>query len=502
MIHSFLLLSLLQVSAVDAPFDITLAPAQSARVESQTPVPPKDDGEYEKRKKEAGKDTTKLWKVYEWCKLLKKDKEGKATLKEILKIDPMHKDANVASGNIFFEGQWFANQKKIDEFKKEKEVKEKKEKGLVEFKGEWVPKEDLPFLEKGMVRDETGNWVDAEEAKKVKEGWVKQDLDWIPADQKENIAKGLWKCGDKWLPIAEADKYHTELEQWWRLPCDRYTLLTTCDRDVALQKVKRQLDFAIDDLEKIYNVKLSLPISVVILRSADQYSSYAAGDQDVGRGTTDALGLSSIHYAYFADVSFDPETKQFLSAGVGYWDASSDTGNKWGVHSVRHALGLSFAEALDPSPKTIESVKKTGKFDLKKFYEEKKFPRWFRYGAAAYVERYYNDTTVGIGGNMHWAKEWSVKNILSQGGLRPLKQLFEFNLRSEAAADATKLINESGLVTAFIVDGKCAAVTEKFKAVQEAIKAGKDKKATAEAFTALEAEVIKNEAELRKFAGI
>jgi hypothetical protein len=45
-------------------------------------------------------------------------------------------------------------------------------------------------------------------------------------------------------------------------------------------------------------------------------------------------------------------------------------------------------------------------------------------------------------------------------------------------------------------------VKEKLKAVQDAIKSGKDKKAVAEAFKALEAEITKNEAELRKFAGI
>lgn len=497
MIHGLLLLSLLHPQ-----FDTALTPDHGASAMLQTPAPAKDDGEFDKRKKEAGKDTTKLWKLYEWCKQQKKEKEAKATLKDILRIDPNHKDANVAAGNINFEGKWFANQKKVDEYKKEKEAKEMADKGLVDFKGEWVPKEDLPFLEKGLVRDDTGKWVDAEEAKKVKEGWVKQDLEWIPADQKENIGKGLWKCGDAWLSLADADKYHSEIDQWWRIPADRYTLITTCDRDLALQKIKRHLDLAIDDLEKIYSVKPALPIPVIILRNAEQYGSYAAGDQDAGRGMTDVLGLSSIHYAYFADLSFDAATQQLLTTGVGYWDASNDNGNRWGVHSVRHAIGLSFAEALDPSPKAIESIKKTQKFDPKKFYEEKKMPRWFRYGAAAYVERYYNDTTVGIGGNTHWTKDWSVKNILSQGGLRPLKQIFEFNLKTDGGADATKLINESGLVLAFIFDGKCAPVTEKFKAVQDAIKAGVEKKVMVEHFKALEAEVTKNEAELRKFAGI
>lgn len=129
-----------------APTPATLAPRAVA-----------EDVEFEKRKTEAGDDPTKLWKLYEWCRDSKREKEAKTILKKIVKVDPNHKDANIALGNVFYDGKWFANQKKVDEYKKEQEVAEKTAQGLVQWKDQWVPAEDVPFLERGLKRDPNGN---------------------------------------------------------------------------------------------------------------------------------------------------------------------------------------------------------------------------------------------------------------------------------------------------------------------------------------------------------
>jgi hypothetical protein len=464
----------------------------------------KDTDEFTKRKKEAGKDVPKLWKLYEWCKEQKKDKEAKATLKDLLKIDPLHKEANIAAGNLFFEGKWFESQAKIEEYKKQKAIDEKHAQGLVEYKGEWVPKEDVPFLEKGLVKDDVGNWVSGDEAKKLKEGYVKQDLAWIPPAEKANIEKGLWKCGDKWLPLTEADSFHAELYQEWRIPFERFNVWTTCDRDLVTAKMKRQLDPAMEELDRIYGVKPQVPINVCILRSIDQYNKFAAGDEEEQIQGNEMLGMSSGYQSYLADAFFD-EDGTSLNMGVSYWDATTDAGNKFGVHNIRHAIGQSYAEAIDPSTDALASLRKSkngGKDHAKKFYAEKRIPTWFRFGAAAYVERYYKDTTLGIGGNPKWTKEWSIQNLLKDGGLRPLKQVLECKIKPSDPVDTRKLINETGLVMGFIMDGGCAPVIEKHKALQEAFKNMKERKPIEEAAKALEAEIIKNEAELRKYGGL
>jgi hypothetical protein len=461
-----------------------------------------ENSEYEQKRKAAGEDPAKLWDVYLWCKGKSLEKEGRSTLRQILKVDRDHKEANEALGNVFHDGKWFPSQKKVDDYKKEKEEKEAKEKGLVKFKGEWVPKDDVPFLQKGLVKNEQGEWVDAEAEKKRVEGWVKQDFTWISPEEKPHLEKGEWKCGDAWMSLEDANEYHSEPDQAWRIPGDHFTLLTTCDREVATQKVQKHLGFAWDDLVRIYGKEPSSPVTVLILRDQAQYGAYAAGDQDSGIPPTDSHGLSSIHYAYFADLGVDRVTEELCPMGVSYWDASTDEGNKWAIHSVRHALGQSFAEAIDPSPKALEKAREDQEFDPKSFWAEKKLPAWVRWGAAAYAERYFIDTLVGVGGNSRWAPQWSVSNIVGRGGLRSLQEIFRCDVTVEGGSDSEKLINEVGLVMAFIVDGECAPVKAKFKALQDAIGEMKDARTITLASNALQAEVEKHEAELRKFAGI
>jgi hypothetical protein len=485
----------------------TLAPTSQPRNFQPAATPLlREDLEFEKRKTEAGNDTTKLWSLYEWCQETKRTKGGKATLKKLLKIDPSHKEANLAQGNVFHDGKWFANQQKVDEYKLEREAAEKTAQGLVLWKDQWVPAEDLPFLDRGLTRDPSGNWVDPEVAKKLEEGWVQQDLTWIPPAEKEKVEQGLWKCDDEWLPIAEADTFHSEIGQWWQIPFERFHLYTTCERDVVNQKLHKELEGAYDELIRAYGTKPQLPIVVIVLRDEDQYKDFAGGNEAAYREPTDVRGLSSVHYAYFADQNFDlPEVSPVLGVGVGFWDSSTQDGNRWGVHSVRHALGLSFGEALDPSPRTVE---KTAKTPMKQeqfwdsFYAEKRIPTWMRYGAAAYAERYYRDNAVGTGGDPLWARKWSVANIQARGGLRQLKQILDFNLTVEGGVDSEKLINESGLVMAFLLDGGNADATEKLKRFQVALTTGKDKKDLGEAEKALDAAILKHEADLKKFAGL
>lgn len=468
---------------------------------------PQQDAEFEKRRKDAGNDVDKLWDVYKWCKEQKKDDKGRSVLRQILKLEPNHEDANLALGNIKYEGKWFPSQKKVDEYKKEQEAKQAKSDGLVDYKGKRVPPADVPFLEKGLVKDDAGNWVDGEEYKRQKEGWVRQDLEWIQPQEKENIDKGLWKCGDKWLSLEEANKFHSELLQWWRIPTENYHLYTTCDRAVALDKIKKTLDTAWEDMVKLCGVKPSKPIVVIVLRDDRQYNTYAGGDEEAGIPNADTRGLASAHYSFFSEIVTDAKG-EFLLPGITYWDTSTDVGNKWGPHGARSALGMAYTDAIDPSTKTMDAAreavrkkKQISRTFLDDYYGEKRLPEWVRSGAATYTERYFIDIFVGQGGNNHWARDWSVENIVKKGGLRPLKQLLDSKVTIEAG-DASKLMNEMGLVIAFIVDGKCATVTEKFKALQEALKANKDKKELGVAVQALAEDVMKHETDLRKFAGI
>lgn len=480
----------------------SLASGQTARepgratLEAQDPATdPK--AEYEKRKKEAEGDVDKLWKLVEWCEAYGMKNEMRSTLRSILKLEPENRKAHEALGHVEYDGKWHDSEKKLEEYKKKKLEAEAKATGKVIYKGELVDPADVPFLEKGMTKDASGKWVDLETQKKLAEGWVRQDLTWIPPAEAENIAKGLWKCGDKWLSAADADRYHEDVENWWIIPSERFVLYTTVPRKVA-DKALEQCERAYRELTRAFGKTPANAVPVILLRSRDQYGLFARGE--AGNQTPEALGLSSVHGCFMAEA-----LGAFVSAGgsmpgVAYWDDSSEKEKLFGPMYARHAAGQSFAEALDPSPKAVAKLLKgeAGSSYGENFWSEKQIPMWFRYGAAAYAERYLINTTVAAGGNPNETREWSVTNINNKGGLDPLDTIFKFGVAVDNT-NSGKLINEAGLLVAFALDGKCVEVSAKLGALKDAIKNGKD---IAKAGQALADEIKKNEAKLRAFAGL
>ncbi len=88
---------------------------------------------------------------------------------------------------------------------------------------------------------------------------------------------------------------------------------------------------------------------------------------------------------------------------------------------------------------------------------------------------------------------------MSKGGLRPLKEVFSGELDVNDLESSIKLMNEVGLVVAFILDGKNAEVAAAYGAVKHAMREGEghDK-----AFKDLQKAITDNEKALREFAGI
>jgi hypothetical protein len=478
-------------------------PAESCRQDEKA--------EYERRRQEAEGDGKKLWEVADWCETRGLQAERRAVLRAILKLDDKDERAHRALGHVMVDGQWFTSERaaeahraKLASEKAKEEARAAKEQGLVRWKDQWVKPGDLPWLEKGYVKDDKGNWIDPVERDRLAQGWVRQDLEWVSPEEKPNLEKGLWKCGADWLTLDLADEYHASAFQWWKLPADHFVIWATCRRETALEAVG-EMERAYADLVRIFGLHTPVKPTVVVLNSATQYSDFASGNVQPDF-VAELEGLSSVHGAFFADGWFDPEEGTFLGAGVSYWDVTKDADNRFGPLWARHAAGQSYVDAIDPSPDFAGAVRNRQQVKPEDFWAEKKIPRWLRYGAAAYVERYFVDNLVGAGGDPYWVKKWSVQNILQKGGLDPIDAIVAFRVTVDDIPTSQKLYNEAGLIVAFMVDGKCEPVMKahgEFKGVlKSALADPRQSKDLEKAVKALVKSIQENEDKLAAFAGI
>ena len=355
---------------------------------------------------------------------------------------------------------------------------------------------------KGWVKDqETGLWLTPEDRKRLEDGWVRQDLDWIPPKDAARVDEGLWWVDGEWLELARANRRHASIDAMWRIPGAEVLLYSTADREVSL-RAQRVMGQALLDLRRVFGAEPVLPLRVGMLRDEEQYDRFAFGDPDGRRLATHSGRLQVVHSAFFAE-SWFPRVDgkhEFTGMGICYWEAHVPNGDLYGVHAARLATGLSYAEALDPSPKAVRKAVTAGAGgDYYSAYQaEKQMPAWLRWGGAVYAERYFEDTTVAPDGDRWWARKWSLDNLRSRGGMRELGAVFAFRLDPDDRDDGLKLLLEAGLVVAFLVDGGCAPVAAEHAAFKKALASGR---IDARGVTALTEAVRAHEKELRAFAG-
>jgi hypothetical protein len=264
-----------------------------------------------------------------------------------------------------------------------------------------------------------------------------------------------------------------------------------------------EMQRALLDLERVFGSAPKLPIPVAVLRDEEQYDRLAFGDPDGRRPPTHVARMHVIHRGYFAESWFEPVDgeHEFRGMGVCYWDTFAPYGDRYGVHAARLALGLSFVDALDPSPKAVFAARKNGPSPehYADFRAEKTLPEWLRFGGAVYAERYYEDTSVGPDGDRWWTRTWSLENLAQKGGLRPLAEIFAFPADPDQRDDSLRLYIECGLLVAFMVDGGCAPVQEQHEKLKRSLERGSVHPRT---LRGLEEALVANEPALRAFAGL
>jgi hypothetical protein len=466
---------------------------------TNTPSTGQDGGskeDYDAKREEAGKDPGKLWELSLWCAAFGMEKEAKSCARATVKYEEDHKEARGFLGHIFYEGEWFTTESKLKKHKAKEEERAAKAKGFVKHGDGWVSPEDLPFLKRGLVKDENGKWVDKETREKILAGWLKQDAEWVHPDEAEKIEAGLWKCGEEWLETEKANAYHAKFSSWWVIPDEVFVLHTTITRELADQALP-QMHLALREVKRALGVAPTSPVNVALLKNSSQYGSFAGGNEVKGRAPMEASGKSSCHYAFMAETWIDPKLGIHMGAGVGYCEELTDS--SFGPFSVRHAAAIGILEQLDPSPKFLEKLMKDpSKFNLADFYKEKRLSDWMRDGVCSYAERWLIDSTVKRGGNANWIREWSAQNIVAKGGMRPIKKLFTDKVDVNNP-DSAKLLNERGMLIAFLIDGDVEELKGKHFELKQRFKKGESVESTIKDIEKL---IIKHEQELRKFAGL
>ena len=488
-------------------------PWLSLALPSTSPVRPtsfewRTDDELEARLEAAGDDVAKLFDIAAAYEKEGAEETALEIYGRILKIDPEHEGAHKGLRHHQYDGRWFETYTALSKHRREEARRMLEEHGKVRLGDEWVPQADLPFLRMGWVQDGEA-WVSPTEAARrereaelVAEGWQQQDLVWVHPDDFEPWRAGKWKCGDDWLDNDPANAYHADLAQPWKVPGEHFVTISTCDRE-GVNWAVWHADQAYADLVRIFGVEPEEKPQIVVLRDIAQYNEFAAGNPGAGRNQTEADGFSSLHYSYFAESWFDTSVSppEYLGAGVSYWARGDEGLAPFGLHAIRHAAAQSFVEAIDPSWMTISQVVANGGgvVPTNAFWKEKRVPRWLRYGAASYVERYFVDGSVGEDGNPLWAREWALSNLEQKGGLGDLEDVFAFGLSLTDLEASTLLIHQAGLVVAYMLDGEDKAVTATHAAWREALSSGEG---LDEATEALEKALAKSQKKIAKFGGV
>lgn len=433
----------------------------------------------------AGTDVTKLLQLAKDWNDAKQTDAARSAWKRVIQIEAGNADARAGLGHQLYDGKWFESHTALFDYKRAEDDRQAKL-GLARVADGWVKVADAPFVRLGWSKDENGKWqhpLAKLRAQKDREMLARecqqQDLEWIDPVEFGQWKQGLWKCGNTWLDLDAANAFHADAEHPWAVASEHFVISTTVDRE-RVEWCKWYADQTWPELVRLFGVTPGMrPTTIdllgekgdkpelVVWNSIAQFNKFAA--------VSETDGFSSLHYAYFADGWFDPTVTPpaYAALGCAYWDNSTKEASAYGQHSIRHAAALSFVEAIDPSWKALGDFAMGMKAKWKTdFWAEKRIPRWLRYGAASYVERWFFDTKAGEGGDPEWARKWARASLKQLGGLRDIGKVFEFKLALADVPGSTRLIHEAGLLTAFILDGGDKNVQRAHEALRQALLSG------------------------------
>lgn len=391
-------------------------------------------------------DVEAVLKLVNWCNQNKLESKSKKHLRDLIKLDPENDTAREMLGYVKYEGKWYTP-RELKAFQ-EKEEREKKIKaGFVEYKGEWLPKEDVEQLKAGKVKYKD-KWVTPIEKERLEKNLILYEGQWISKEDVEKLKQGLFNVGGDWVNKEEADRVHSDWEDPWILKSTHIKLTTNKNYDYAQQ--------ILGEGEGIYKLINKL-IQVEPLLDESLLNLYVCSTLEEYNNLGNAIGdeRSSNYSVFFLEDS--PEEGP-LSVTYSVGDKEDDIRYTKGL--VRHAIVEQYLRRID---------------------EKGELPDWFIKGQAAKLERFFVKEYIS----------WSLKSLRRVGGFIKTSQYFD------SFAYTEQEIYQAGLLCAYLDSNK---VSERVKSsYQKALKAIVDKKKISSEFAALEKSLTKDEKNIRAY---
>lgn len=472
-----------------------------------------EDSEVETRIAAAGTDIAKLQALAAEYEQAKDRNAAKLVHLRVIEVDPNNEVSRAALRHQFYDGRWFESFVELAKFKREEDERMAKD-GLVRWRDGWAPSADLPYLSLGWVRNAAGEWEDpvlVAEQKQI-EAWQAagyqfraDDNSWIAPEDFEHWTNLEWKCGEEWVSLERANEFHSDLEQMWQIAGEHFITATICDWDTG-NIARWHADRTAEHLMRVFGTAPQRKPHFVMLPDLAAYNA-AAGD--VPALLADSEGYSSLQGSYFADLCFDhsKDPVRYMGCGVCYFDRTDEKLAKWGPLWIRWAAAQSYIDAIDPSWRTIGPwVELQANGDARQygadFWAEKRIPRWLRYGAATYVERFIPDPLYALEEDQVWdLRNEALADLKQSGGLRKIEEVFAFRLSLDDVAGSARLYQEAGLIVAFMLDGapEDGGLRALHSAFRRMLANGSDEQLAA-VVRDLEAALIEREPAIRAFA--
>lgn len=466
----------------------------------------------------AKNDVAALWELYEWCVTpdAGSGAEGgtpsqtEKVLRRVLRLEPDHLRAHKALGHVREDGRWFESERALERFRRVSSVEDAKAKGFVRYRREYVHPDAVARLRKGLRFDRNyGMWLGTRDRRRLGGGWRLMDEEWIHPDEAGRLDEGLWRVDGEWVALARAEAFHAKIDRRWVIPGPWVRMHTTVPRAVA-KRAMVEMEDAIEDLQRLFAVEPLWPLDVMIADSEEQYDRVAVGDPQGRRAPTHAAGIYVVYSGFYAESWIERPAKgdpTFSGMGVSYWNENVEFGDLFGVHNARYALGLSYVNGIDPSPNAVERALEAAKEGeiakdhVAAFHREKRLPMWLRYGAAVYVERFFADRDAAKDRDAWWPRTWSLDNLRTLGGLEAIETVLDMPLDPTDLELCRRLLIESGLLVAYILDGNSTTAKGAHLEFKEAL-ASRDVERIDAAIELLERVLVAERTKILAFANL